>query len=468
MKYFFRSLFLLTILLFVSTASQLLSQSNNQNPDEMWSRIKVDPTNIIPPDPNYKYVPNPQKQIYKSKNIEAIVSPNYRIKPTTNTTQSELSIDIHPTNPNILFAGANATPWPVSGIYGTGVYWSTDGGNNWAGFDNPPAGSNSGDPAAVIGTNGNFYMGYISGLGGMGIDRSTNNGANWNRYTVSSSTNDDKNHLMADKKVGSPFENRVYNVWTDFGTGASSSLAFSYSTDNGATWSAKNYVSQSMGTYLDQGVNIQTGPNGEVYMTWAIYDGTGVTGGEDAIGFAKSTNGGVTWSTPKRIYGARTANGSYNFGIRGNLKPTSIRVSSFPSMAVDRSGGPRNGHIYIVFPQRNVLPAGSDPDIVLIRSTDGGNTFGDSVRVNDDALSNGKDQYYPWCTVDQITGRLNIVFYDNRHTTNDSTGVWMATSNNGGLSFENFKVSDANFRPKPISGLATGYQGDYIGITGGK
>ena len=40
----------------------------------------------------------------------------------------------------------------------------------------------------------------------------------------------------------------------------------------------------------------------------------------------------------------------------------------------------------------------------------------------------------------------------------------MATSSNGGNTFENYQVSDANFEPKPISGLASGYQGDYIGI----
>ncbi len=61
-----------------------------------------------------------------------------------------------------MFASANATPNPVSGIYGTGVYWTTNAGTNWAGFNNPPFGRNSGDPAAAIGTNGYFYMGYIT------------------------------------------------------------------------------------------------------------------------------------------------------------------------------------------------------------------------------------------------------------------------------------------------------------------
>ena len=33
-------------------------------------------------------------------------------------------------------------------------------------------------------------------------------------------------------------------------------------------------------------------------------------------------------------------------------------------MSVDRSGGANNGNIYIVWPQINVAPAGTDPDIV--------------------------------------------------------------------------------------------------------
>ena len=52
----------------------------------------------------------------------ADVSPNFRPHPTTNTTQSEMSIDVHPTDENIVFGSANASNWPVTTIYGTGVY----------------------------------------------------------------------------------------------------------------------------------------------------------------------------------------------------------------------------------------------------------------------------------------------------------------------------------------------------------
>lgn len=461
-------------LLLVAFSSIALAQEVPPESNKIWSKIFIDQNSTgSDPIPNFEYKPPLQiPRVFNLENTEVTVNPNYRPKPTTNTTQSELSIDIHPLDGNIIFGSANATAWPVAGVYGTGVYWTTNAGTNWTGFDNPPFGGNSGDPAAAIGTDGKFFVGYISDPGGQGVARSTNNGTNWTVHTVSpgpSSSSDllDKNHLMVDKKVGSPYENRVYVSYTEFVTGSASNnqIVVKNSSDFGQTWSTGVNISSTLnaGSH-NQGVNLTTGPNGEAYAAWAVYDNWVAGGyGEDAIAFAKSTNGGTTW-TSSRIYGALTPNGSFNFGIRGNLKPSSIRVSSFPSMAVDRTGGPNNGYIYIIWPQKTVAPAGTDPDIVLIRSTNGGTSWSAPVRVNNDPMNNGKDQYYPWCNVDQSTGRLNIVFYDSREVVNDSAGVYMATSIDGGLTFENFKVSDANFRPKAISGLAGGYQGDYIGI----
>ena len=68
--------------------------------------------------------------------------------------------------------------------------------------------------------------------------------------------------------------------------------------------------------------------------------------------------------------------------------------------------------IFIFAGLRKVLsPAGSDPDIVMIRSTNGGTTWSTPVRVNNDALNNGKDQYYPWCAVDQSNGQCCKLFF---------------------------------------------------------
>lgn len=441
--------------------------------EKIWSRIMTDGNiNPVAPDANFIWVPaKPEIKKYSLKGgTEATVYPNYRPLPTTNSTQSELSIDVHPLNGNIVFASSNATSWSgtsVGTLYGTGIYLTTNGGTTWQGWDDPPFGRNSGDPVSVISHTGVLWEGFIdSGTndGGQGVAVSTNNGVTWSRYVsgpAPAGLSDllDKNHMMVDKSPTSPFAGRAYNTWTAFVSGSpnNNKIELTWSSDNGATWSPRTNISAAVASGShDQGVNVQTGPNGEVYVAWAIYDAW--PGGEDAIGFAKSTDGGVTFTPAYRVYSA------VNFGIRGNLKPTSIRVASFPSMAVDRSGGPGNGNIYITFPARGVAPAGSDPDILMIKSTDGGATFGAPVRVNNDALNNGKEQYFPWCTVDQSTGAVYTVFYDNRNTTSDSTGVFMTRSTDFGVTHENIQASDQNFRPKPISGLAGGYQGDYIGI----
>lgn len=135
-------------------------------------------------------------------------------------------------------------------------------------------------------------------------------------------------------------------------------------------------------------------------------------------------------------------------------------------MAIDKSGGSRNGWIYIVTAEKNLSPAGSDPDIVIHRSTDGGATWSSGIRVNQDAFNNSKEQYMPCIMVDQV-GTVNVVYYDNRNTTSDSTQVFVSRSLDGGTTWSDVQVSDHTFKPLTISGAATGYQGDYIGITEG-
>jgi hypothetical protein len=452
---------LLALFLLLSAGSNFLFSQGEISDPRIWSVVKLDPDGTTKIDvPTSNWVPAEQITRYFG-NADATVGPNFRVKPG-NTTQSELSIDVHPTNQNIVFGSANATTWPVGTLYGTGVYWSLDAGTNWTGFDNPPFGTNSGDPVSVIGQDGRFYENYITNSYGQGVAVSTNNGVNWTTHTVAPNPGQvaDKNHYMVDKTPTSPYLHRSYCVWTDFGGATDGEVVLRYSTNFGVNWSSSINISGTLtplGSAFAQGANVQTGPNGEVYVTYVIYDANW-TDGEDAIGFSKSTNGGTSW-THLRAYQ------NVNFGIRGNLSSKNgIRVSSFPSMAVDRSGGPRNGWIYITYPQRGVTPAGSDPDIVLIKSTDGGATWSAPVRVNDDALNNGKDQYYSWCTVDQVTGQLILIFYDSRDVPNSQADVYMAASVNGGVTFENFKVSDQPHTPTPISGLAGGYAGDYIGV----
>ncbi|MGH7491812.1 MAG: WD40/YVTN/BNR-like repeat-containing protein [bacterium] len=224
-----------------------------------------------------------------------------RIHPTTNTHQSEMSIAVSPWNNKKVLASANTSNYPVSVLYGTGYYISTDGGINWTGNDIPPTGNNRGDPAVVIDTLGYFYIGSIAPNYGQGIMKSTNSGSTWQYIQVANPQvpNDpnvslDKNHLAVDNSTISSYRGNLYSGWSDFGF-ADRRITVARSTDRGQTWVSQQAISVGLADNMGhQGVNLQAGPDGRVYACWAVRDRVAPFT-ERGIGFNVSTNGGASW-----------------------------------------------------------------------------------------------------------------------------------------------------------------------------
>ena len=135
-------------------------------------------------------------------------------------------------------------------------------------------------------------------------------------------------------------------------------------------------------------------------------------------------------------------------------------------MAVDISGKEYNGNIYIVWSNVGVpgINSGNDVDVYMARSEDQGATWSIPVRVNQDPSGLGRKHYFPWITCDPETGILSVVFYDDRNVGGLDCEVYCSNSYDGGMTWEDFRVSDVAFTPTPIPGLASGYMGDYIGI----
>jgi hypothetical protein len=218
-------------------------------------------------------------------------------------------------------------------------------------------------------------------------------------------------------------------------------------------------INSPPGGHYSQGCDIACGPNGEVYVCWAApVSSSPFT--EDFAGFAKSTNGGVTWTVTENAYDMN--------GIRAStFNGWNFRVNGFPRIAVDRSGGSRNGWIYIVASERNLPPAGRDADVVMHYSSNGGTSWSAGIRVNQDPINNGKVQFFPAIRVDEAGG-INICYYDNRNypSVGDSAETYMSRSSDGGTTWADIKVSDHAWKVKGEAGLGS-YGGDYIGISSG-
>jgi hypothetical protein len=394
--------------------------------------------------------PNKQTIVYNTPLGVMAVAPNFRVLPNSNQ-QDEIYLAYNPQWPNLLFGSANTT---VGSTYGQGVYVSTNGGVNWYGTDlMPNEPSSTSDPAPAIDKNGTFVFTSLNtaGTAFMYGQYSTNFGVNWSTpYSIYASSSD-KNLSGSDDVPSSPYYGRTYTVWTKWASPYP--IMVSYTTNGGVSWSTAAQINNPPST--SQGCDVVVGPNpaGVVYVCWSKQSSVST-----GVGFAKSTNGGVAWTVNESAYTSSGIRDNSNFGGWG------VRVNDFPRIAVDKSGGPRNGWIYIVDAQKNLAPAGSEADVILHKSTDGGTTWSAGVRVNQDAMNNGKLQFFPVVCVDG-NGGVNVLYYDNRNyaNTGDSCETYMSRSIDGGTTWTDIKVSDHRWKPVGEGGSGT-YMGDYIGL----
>src|SRR5262249_53983015 len=187
------------------------------------------------------------------------------------------------------------------------------------------------------------------------------------------------------------------------------------------------------------------GPKGELYVAWSI--GAPLQSG---IGFARSFDGGQTSEACTQIAPV------------GSLTlPGTDRSPSFPHLAVDRTGGPNHGNIYLTYYSAH-LGGGTGADALFMRSTDGGSTWSTPSRINDDDSS--APQWYPTVDVD-TSGNVHSFFYDRRDNTGTVTDLYYARSTDGGLTWEpNVPVTDTAFTMTTFAEGSPAW-GDYINAT---
>jgi hypothetical protein len=359
--------------------------------------------------------------------------------------QSEPAIAIHPKNQNIIAAACILKEY----------YYSNDGGNTWTSKAMKSKYGVWGDPVLTFDTTGRLYYFHLANYKKTSwIDRIVCQTAENVDDKFNKGTFPKPNGTKAQDKhwtVVNPMNNEIYMSWTQFDEYAStvstdsSIIVFSKSSDQGKTWSDPIRISKFAGDCIDgdntvEGAVPAVGANGEIYVTWT---------GPHGLVMQKSVDGGKTWLAEEQFIHIHS--GGWDLTIPGLQ-----RANGLPILVSDLSNGSNRGTLYLNWcDQKN---GAGDTDSWLSRSNDGGKTWSDPVRVNQD--ESNKHQFFTWMTIDQSNGNLYFVYYDRRNYKDNQTDVYLSTSRDGGLTFSENRISDKPFKPSD-----TVFFGDYLNIS---
>ena len=365
---------------------------------------------------------------------------------------NEPSIAVNPNNPNQVVAVFQSAT----------VAYSTDGARTFAQAELPvvPGWREGGDVSATFDNKGHAFLGTLhfdklgsasywahgAGRNGIFVRRSLDGGKTWEKEaaTVKAFQGnepeiqwEDMPRVFADNQAKSKFAGNLYVGWIEWQLDKSIIL-FARSTDEGKTFSIPVRISTHAGMPRDDNGGLVgfvgvVGADGTIYATWN--DGNTIT-------FTTSRDGGKTFALSRAVVEV----GPPYFGGAGGI-PGVARAMGFPQVGVDGAG-----HLHVCWSDyRN-----GDVDVFLAGSTDHGKSWGKPVRVNNDAVHNGADQFFQWMAVDAVTGAVYVQFYDRRgDPANRKTRVTLARSTDGGRSFANYDWSDAAFEGQQV------FLGDY-------
>ncbi|HLJ94375.1 MAG TPA: hypothetical protein VKU02_14410 [Gemmataceae bacterium] len=387
-----------------------------------------------------------------------------RVTPSEASGAVEVSVAINPTNPDHLVAVSIARMKDHPGITDF-AYVSNDAGRTWKMVPRAnPHRTQQGDDVVTFTPDGLAIHAFISFAGirqarprraHSGIVTSTScDGITWNAQVPvielfnSVEPHEDKPWIKADLSADSPHKGSLYVAWTKFDVYGSSNpehkshIYFSRSRDSGKSFTVGHKISDQAGDARDKSDTLMgacpgVGPNGEVYVVWA---------GPKSIFCVQSTDGGTTFGKSKIIADCA----GWDFPIEGLS-----RASGYPSLGVDITKGKDRGSVYVAFADtRN-----GAPDVFVIVSRDGGQTWSKPCCVNSDTKGTGKERWFPGLVVDPVDGSVNIAYYDRGAQEGTLTDVILARSIDGGRTFSRYKLNDQVYDLNKL-----GFFGDYLGI----
>ncbi len=277
---------------------------------------------------------------------------------------------------------------------GQRMVYSTDGGESWVSAGTLPA--SCCDPTVAWSSDGSIaYTATLKSCSfscGVSAYRSTDGGQTWGGEAVLTSTGSDKEFIHVDTHPTSPYRDNVYLTWHN-----SNVLQFARSTNLGVSWSTPvAFSSDAVGI----GSDIATDSAGAIYYVWPGTDSR-------AIWVKKSTNGGQGFATAVSVAATQA---SFDWPIPAM---ESRRAWIYVAVDVDLSGGPHTDSIYASWTDTTAadgsVAADNHTQIHVATSRNGGATWTDAIpHPTADALT--VDRFNQWLEVD-ARGVLHLVYY---------------------------------------------------------
>jgi hypothetical protein len=238
---------------------------------------------------------------------------------------------------------------------------SLDGGTTW----DPPVKASPGRdvfvPSLVLDDEGGAHLAYDDErtvYHGMYVNRSMDGGATWSEEDVRL---DDYPSTVLGRAALEPFlatapGGYVYALWQDKATGWALPY-FKVSTDRGASWPADPTILSSDMQRFARPVSLQADEAGRVYV---LYSGK-VREGEYRVRLAISHDHGASWEGDALLLDDGPGSGE--------------APAIMPDLAHDGAG-----NLWVAWQDHRW----DDPDILLRRSTDGGESWSEAVRLDGD------------------------------------------------------------------------------------
>lgn len=364
---------------------------------------------------------------------------------------AETAIEYNPTNNLVAVAGVNAGG-------GQSMFYTDDGGATWN-FSQVNTNSCC-DPTVDWSFDGSRV--YQADLGDCGsglfdlcqirASYSTDQGQTWApMITIDPDVTNDKEYIHVDRGAASPFRDNVYITYHK-----NNVMHFAKSTDMGVTWTTPQALTQGVDTGI--GSDITTDSAGNIYYIYPSVDGAGLIS-------LKSSDGGDNWDAPVQISPIR---GDFDFPIP-SMETREVFI--YASADVDSSD-----NIYVAITDETADSTGGGTgtaannrgEIRVFKSTDAGATWNELVKphADDGQLNSGNpiDRFHPWLMVGE-NDAIHIGFYDTRHSVN-RTGVdfYYNVSVDGGTSW--IPAGEQRFSTATSSNLTDNFEwGDYNGLS---